>query len=239
MHGRSCCCLLVLLSLTLPLCGQENRSDRAQLPGQWSEKDFARDLPLTPPFSRLRTWREGEDIRFPGMHRRFPTRPIHFPPGATTLLQITRAAGKIFAGRVTSVARVGVDRPVETVAVTFHVDRALRGVRAGQEFTIFEWMGLWASGQRYRVGEHVLLLLYPPSKLGLTSSVAGPIGRFAIDPWGRVMLSHAHLTAFRADLILRGKSHARFTDFVRAMRLGPNNTGSNSTDLNNEVGDER
>jgi hypothetical protein len=33
-----------------------------------------------------------------------------------------------------------------------------------------------------------MLFLYPPSKLGLTSPVGGPLGRFKIDPDGRVIL---------------------------------------------------
>jgi hypothetical protein len=64
----------------------------------------------------------------------------------------------------------------------------------------------------------VLLFLYPPSKLGLTSCVGGTIGRFAIDPWGRVLLSAQHLAAFRADPVLGGKSRLRFSDFALAVR---------------------
>ena len=73
-------------------------------------------------------------------------------------------------------------------------------------------------GQRYRVGERVLLFLYPPSKLGLTSCVGGRMGRFTVDPWGRVLLSAQHLSAFRADPVLGGKSRVRFSDFALAVR---------------------
>ena len=107
---------------------------------------------------------------------------------------------------------------MKTVAITFHVERAIRGVRPGQNLTIRQWIGLWASGQRYRVGEHVLLLLYPPSKLGLTSSVAGPMGRFAIDPLGRILLSDEHLAAFRRDPTLGGKSRASLSEFAQAVK---------------------
>jgi hypothetical protein len=140
------------------------------------------------------------------------------PPGTTSFFQISRAAGTIFSGKVTSIARADLDGPVKAVAITFHVERAIRGVRAGQDLTIFQWIGLWTSGQRYRMGEHVLLLLYPPSKLGLTSCVAGPMGRFTIDPLGHILLSGEHLAAFRTDPILAGKSRASLADFAQAVR---------------------
>lgn len=107
---------------------------------------------------------------------------------------------------------------VETVAITFHVERAIRGASPGTDLTVDQWMGLWSSGQRYRVGERVLLFLYPPSKLGLTSAVGAEIGRFRVDPAGRVMLSAQQLSAFRADPVLAGKSRVAFNDFALAMQ---------------------
>jgi len=139
--------------------------------------------------------------------------PVSFPG-------IAHAAGIIFSGTVKSVER----RPappgsaVETVAITFHVENSLRGVASGEDLTISQWIGLWATGQRYRVGQRVLLFLYPPSKLGLTSSVAGPMGRFNVDAWGRVLLSAHHLSAFRTDPVLGGKPRVRISDFALAVR---------------------
>jgi hypothetical protein len=109
------------------------------------------------------------------------------------------------------------------VAVTFRVERPLRGAIPGDSFTILQWLGLWAAGQRYVVGEHVLLFLYPPSKLGLTSAVAGPMGRFNLGPAGRILLSERQLAAFRADLLPAGPSPGGpssigFNDFARALR---------------------
>jgi hypothetical protein len=49
--------------------------------------------------------------------------------------------------------------------------------------------GLWESGERYQNGEHVLLFLYPPSKIGLTSPVGGKLGRFQMDNTGHVLLN--------------------------------------------------
>ena len=106
----------------------------------------------------------------------------------------------------------------ENVVITFHVENAIRGVNPGEYLTIRQWMGVWSSGQRYRVGERLLLFLYPPSKLGLTSCVGGGLGRFDVDPRGRVWLSALHRSAFRKDPILGGKSQARFNDFVLAVR---------------------
>jgi hypothetical protein len=143
---------------------------------------------------------------------RLPT-PVSFPG-------IVRAAGLIFSGTVTNVERRPATRAsaVETVEVTFHVDNAIRGATSGEDLTISQWIGLWTSGQRYRVGERVLLFLYPPSKLGLTSSVAGPLGRFNVDPWGRVLLSAHHLAAFRTDPVLGGKPRVRISDLASAVR---------------------
>ena len=143
---------------------------------------------------------------------RMPT-PVSFPG-------ITRAAGLIFSGTVRSVERWPATRgsPVETVEVTFHIDNAIRGATSGEDLTISQWIGLWTSGQRYRVGQRVLLFLYPPSKLGLISSVAGPLGRFDVDPWGRVLLSAHHLSAFRTDPVLGGNPRVRFSDFALAVR---------------------
>jgi hypothetical protein len=132
---------------------------------------------------------------------------------------VARAAGTIFSGTVKSIARHSARTgQVETVAITFHIENAIRGTIPGQDLTISQWIGLWSSGQRYRIGEHVLLFLYPPSKLGLTSSVAGGVGHFTVDSWGRVLLSAHHLSAFRADPVLGGKSRVSFRDFALAVR---------------------
>src|SRR6202043_392253 len=84
--------------------------------------------------------------------------------------------------------------------------------------TIHEWAGLWTSGERYRVGEHVLLFLYLPGKLGLTSPVAGAMGRFATDSQGRIVLNARHVAALADDPILGGKTVIPYTDFIQAIR---------------------
>jgi hypothetical protein len=89
---------------------------------------------------------------------------------------MTRSAGLIFTGTVTSITPVrarGSDS-VDSVQVTFRVEQSVRGPRAGQTLTIREWSGLWSAGPRYRVGEHLMLFFYPPGKVGLTTDQGTP-----------------------------------------------------------------
>ena len=94
----------------------------------------------------------------------------------------------------------------------------MRGASAGQNLTIHEWAGLWNRGERYRVGERVLLFLYSPSRLGLTSPVAGPIGRFAIKDKGEILLTPQHIHSLATDPILGGKTIAPYADFSLAVQ---------------------
>ena len=142
------------------------------------------------------------------------------PQSEFNLRHLTQASGKIFSGTVTSISRKhAANSPVlDTVAITFHVENAIRGVLPDESLTITQWMGLWSSGQRYRVGERVLLFLYPQSKLGLTSCVDASLGRFRVDATGRVLLSTQQLSAFFKDPVLGGKSRLRLSDFALAVR---------------------
>jgi hypothetical protein len=144
--------------------------------------------------------------------------PVSRPPSGFPLL--ARTAGIIFAGTVTAVVHHPAthNSAIETVAITFHVEQAIRGAMPGENLTIRQWMGVWSGGQRYRVGERVLLFLYPPSKLGLTSSIGGTLGRFAVDPVGRVLFTAQHLSAFQNDPVLGGKSQLLVSDFATAVR---------------------
>ena len=114
-----------------------------------------------------------------------PATKLPFP----LLGQIARRSGYIFAGTVMAVERIA-DRgaAVDSVRITFRVDRGIRGVRTGQSLTIREWAGLWASGERYQPGQRVMLFLYRPSKLGFTSAVGGAQGRLDVSQDGRVIL---------------------------------------------------
>jgi hypothetical protein len=165
------------------------------------------------------------DQRLPDPDQRIPYQPIPFPrpfPAPRNPIgfpQLARAAGTIFSGTVAAVTR----RPavhgetIETVSVTFHVEQAIRGTTPGENLTVRQWMGLWSSGQHYRVGERLMVFLYPPSKLGLTSLVGGGLGRFVVDPYGRVLLNAQHMNAFQKDAVLGGKSRVRVSDFALAV----------------------
>ena len=114
--------------------------------------------------------------------------PRPLPPGAYLPPHTTvQSAGMIFSGTVLKVEHVRAAGFPGITQITFRVESAVRGARKGQSVTIREWAGLWNSGERYRIGERVLLFLYPRSKLGLTSPVGGPSGRYEVDQAGRVL----------------------------------------------------
>ncbi|MGA8492742.1 MAG: hypothetical protein WB711_20130 [Terriglobales bacterium] len=155
-----------------------------------------------------------------------PVIPAAIPPGSARPQHprpLTQSSGYIFAGTVKSVERVSPKgNGVATVQIDFHVDQGLRGVRTGQMLAIHEWAGLWESGESYRPGERVLLFLYPPSKLGLTSPVRGPLGRFKIGPEGQVVLDPGRIgfLAPRPHIrdSLRGRTRVTPIELVRFLR---------------------
>lgn len=210
MYGRSCSRLLALAFLILSPLFLLSQTERAN-PASQVARDLPSDFALMSPHWILPAAVE-PTISVP----RFPIAS----PGTIGFPLIARAAGMIFSGTVTAIKLHPANRgqSVETVAITFHIENALRGATPGSRLTILQWIGLWSSGQRYRVGERVLLFLYPRSKLGLTSCVAGPMGRFIIDRSGRILLSAQQFSAFRANSVLGGKSRARFSDFALAVR---------------------
>jgi hypothetical protein len=105
------------------------------------------------------------------------------------LRQAARKAGFIFSGTVLSVQQLpsgpgGVNR----VRITFSIHEAVRGVRQGKTFTVDQWANLWANqASQFRPGDRVFVLFYPRSKLGLTSVVAGGLGRYNLDSKWRVV----------------------------------------------------
>jgi hypothetical protein len=206
MFGRTRFCLLAILlsSIAANLIGQAKVGTESPLV---RHPDF---------YSMLPEMNSADMVRSAPFPPQLPL-PVH---GVFGFPQFSRAAGMIFSGTVRKVERRAAARgqPVEAVAITFHVERAIRGATLGEDITISQWLGLWSSGQRYRVGERVLLFLYPPSKLGLTSCVGGQMGRFAIDPGGHVLLTAQHLAAFQRDPVLGGRSRARVSDFALAVQ---------------------
>jgi hypothetical protein len=124
---------------------------------------------------------------------------------------------------VLSVKRVAQNdaNSVAMMKITFRVEQAIRGTRSGQVLTIREWAGLWNSGERYRPGERVLLFLYSPSKLGLTSPVGGASGRFAVDDAGNALLEAGRFPARALDAVsqteLRQKNRVNARALTRAI----------------------
>ncbi|MFI5111224.1 MAG: hypothetical protein ACHP9S_00245 [Terriglobales bacterium] len=109
--------------------------------------------------------------------------PLAPAQDSADLRPLARDAGIIFSGTVQKIEPVASAAPgdIGLVRIRFLVTDALRGATAGEPLTISEWDGLWTSGDRYRVGEDLLLFLYPPSgNLGLTTTVAGTRGRISL-----------------------------------------------------------
>jgi len=116
--------------------------------------------------------------------------------------QLSRRAGMIFAGTVlaaspltastrtvtTQVATTDQVIPATTpsttpaVQLSFRVDHAIAGVARGQILTIHEWAGAWSMHRPMSRGQHMLIFLYPLSRLGFTSPVGGSLGQVALDP---------------------------------------------------------
>jgi hypothetical protein len=105
--------------------------------------------------------------------------------------QLSRRAGMIFAGTVltTATQTAATDRTVPPVTpavqLSFRVDQAIAGVEQGQILTLHEWAGAWSMHRPMRSGQHILIFLYPLSRLGLTSPVGGSLGQVALDPSGK------------------------------------------------------
>ncbi len=109
--------------------------------------------------------------------------------------QLSRRAGMIFAGTLLTAATQTAARdravpaavPGTTLAIqlSFRVDQAIAGVEQGQILTIHEWAGAWSMHRPMSSGQHILIFLYPLSRLGFTSPVGGSMGQVALDSSGR------------------------------------------------------
>ncbi|MGO9402003.1 MAG: hypothetical protein ACLPVW_00880 [Terriglobales bacterium] len=105
--------------------------------------------------------------------------------------QLSRRAGMIFAGTVltttapTSVTDRAAPGAIPAVTLSFRVDDAIAGVERGQVLTIQEWAGAWSMQRPMSKGQHILIFLYPPSRLGFTSPVGGSVGQVALDASGK------------------------------------------------------
>ena len=135
--------------------------------------------------------------------------------------RLSRRAGMIFAGTVLATASptatnqtvtppavmdqtvttqtAAAARPIpgmtSAVQLSFRVDEAIAGVERGQILTIHEWTGAWSMQRSMSPGQHILIFLYPLSRLGLTSPVGGSLGQIFLDSRGKNMADGAQRPA--------------------------------------------
>ena len=157
-----------------------------------------------------------------------------------SLERLALSAGTIFSGTVIEIEHaIAADAQPAFVRVKFRVDQAVRGCNAGDTVAIDEWAELWIRGDRYRKGQRVLILLYPPSQTGFSSAVAGNVGSFTIGPDGllRSTPQQAQILASQATssqpavLPAHGDPDARTTrsrprTLPEQRKLAPNGEGS-------------
>jgi hypothetical protein len=145
-----------------------------------------------------------------------PSATVEMPSSSEIDLQLlTRRAALIFSGTVTEIDMHEreprtTEHPDTGVAIKFQVDEGIKGVATGEQLTIREWRGLWngGRGQRYRVGEHVLIFYHQPSPLGFSSPVSGDAGRFAIKASDKLQLTLPQ----RRALLRASRLHTNLTD---------------------------
>jgi hypothetical protein len=121
--------------------------------------------------------------------------------------QLSRRAGMIFAGTVLETQLASTQALTNVLAargsapaarLTFRVDVPIAGVEPGQILTIREWAGASSMHRPIRSGQHILLFLYPPSRLGLTSPVGGALGQIELDAAGQYVSQYAQKLAVPA-----------------------------------------
>lgn len=114
--------------------------------------------------------------------------------------QLSHRAGVIFAGTVLAAgSKEGKSESSDasvsdhsqalissqsSLQVRFRIDEPIAGTaeNPGEIFTIHEWSGAWSLHRPLQSGQHVLILLYPVSRLGFSSPVGGAQGVVVLDP---------------------------------------------------------
>ncbi len=111
-------------------------------------------------------------------------------------------------------------RTIPAIELRFRIDRPIAGVRAGQIITIHQWIGASSRQPALHAGDRVLLFLYPPSRLGLTSPVGGAQGQIRLDPTGQHVAQNAQSTILHAQPGSRSPSRTSpsITQLERAIR---------------------
>ena len=124
--------------------------------------------------------------------------------------QMSRRAGIIFVGTVLAgdfpvptndefiAAPATIPAELSTIHVSFRVDRGIAGVESGQLLTIREWGGASSVHRPMNTGQHVLLFLYSPSRLGFTSPVGGASGEVLLDASGKNVAERKPVANFKS-----------------------------------------
>ncbi|HTR23933.1 MAG TPA: hypothetical protein VMI10_08100 [Terriglobales bacterium] len=142
--------------------------------------------------------------------------------------RLSRRAGMIFAGTVLRaeqpvrcgnkpnssdeacpVSRVAAIPSSSFAELRFRIDLPIAGVEAGKILTIHEWAGAQDRHRPLRPGDRVLLFLYPPSRLGLTSPVGGLQGQIRLDSTGQQIQQHSPLSPITLTQLARAIRAAR------------------------------
>jgi hypothetical protein len=132
--------------------------------------------------------------------------------------KMARTAGVVFSGTVLGVeASSARDQAVPAIQLKFRVERAIAGVEIGQVLTIREWAGAWSMHRPMHAGDHVLLLLYPPSSLRFTSPVSGALGQIALDATGTKVAAPRSRSA-RKTAVTPGAETISLLQLERAIR---------------------
>jgi hypothetical protein len=121
--------------------------------------------------------------------------------------QLSTRAGMIFVGTLIGAAKPSVPNSavVPTVELRFRVDRAIAGVESGQVLAVHEWTGALPNQRPMSGGQHFLVFLYPPSRLGLTSPVGGAHGQIALDAGGTYVSTEAEsVSVAQLERAIRG-----------------------------------
>ena len=114
-----------------------------------------------------------------------------------TLDDITKSAGKIFAGKCTNVEYIENDSEskLPVIKYTFEVAEGIRGVGDEEEITFKQWQPT-ARSSGYEEGKKYFLFLYPESERGLTTPVALEQGRFKVSKKGLIQRKEVVINGF-------------------------------------------
>ncbi len=111
---------------------------------------------------------------------------------AATAAELQLMAGNaavIFSGQVVAISR---EDSAGFVDIRFRIDAAVRGCPKAGFYVLREWAGLWTGEpDRYRVGQHRLMLLTARGPSGMSSPVGGTDGAIPLVATGVAPVANA------------------------------------------------